>query len=82
MKKNLVLILSILLLSCHSAAADENTLREKIYKNLEVFSNVLMLLQEHYVDTIDPHEVISGAINGMLTSLDPHSSYMTPEDFK
>ncbi len=62
--------------------ADESTLREETYKNLEVFSNVLMLLQEHYVDTIDPHEVISGAINGMLTSLDPHSSYMVPDDFK
>jgi carboxyl-terminal processing protease len=62
--------------------ADEDTLREETYKNLEVFSNVLMLLQEHYVDTIDPHEVISGAINGMLTSLDPHSSYMVPDDFK
>lgn len=82
MKKTLTLILSLLLFSSYSVAADEDTLREETYKNLEVFSNVLMLLQEHYVDTIDPHEVISGAINGMLTSLDPHSAYMTPEDFE
>ena len=83
MKKILSLIISTLLFSSFSLAiADENSLREETYKNLEVFSNVLMLMQEHYVDTIDPHEVISGAINGMLTSLDPHSSYMTPEDFK
>lgn len=81
----IVRLLSVLLLSlviAASAAAEENKLREETYKNLEVFSNVLMMMQEHYVDEIDPHEVITGAINGMLTSLDPHSSYMTAEDFK
>ena len=82
MKITRTLILSLILLCTSSVHADENTQREETYTNLEIFSNVLMLLQEHYVDTIDPHEVISGAINGMLTSLDPHSSYMTQEDFK
>jgi len=82
MKTKLSLILFLVLFCTPSLQADENTIREETYKNLEVFSNVLMLLQEHYVDTIDPHDVISGAINGMLTSLDPHSAYMVPEDFK
>ncbi len=62
-------------------AADTSE-QEKIYKNLETFSNVLTLLQQHYVDDIEAQEVISGAINGMLTSLDPHSSYMHADDFK
>ena len=82
MKTKLSLIVFLILFCTPSLQADENTIREETYKNLEVFSNVLMLLQEHYVDTIDPHDVIAGAINGMLTSLDPHSAYMTPEDFK
>jgi len=82
MKIILSLFVSFALFCASPVQADENSLREETYKNLEVFANVLMLLQEHYVDTIDPHEVITGAINGMLTSLDPHSAYMVPEDFK
>lgn len=76
-------VVSVLLLcSTWSSAAENNKLNEETYKNLEVFSNVLNLLQQHYVDPIDVQEVINGAINGMLTSLDPHSSYMVPDDFK
>ncbi len=56
--------------------------RQQTYKNLETFANVLTLLQQHYVDDVDTNKVITGAINGMLTSLDPHSSYMRPDDFK
>jgi carboxyl-terminal processing protease len=77
-----LLLLTFFLLSAPSVRAEETDLREETYTNLEVFANVLMLLQQHYVDPINPQEVINGAINGMLTSLDPHSAYMTPEDFK
>ena len=55
---------------------------EKTYKNLEVFSNILSIVQQNYVDDIDTQEAIEGAIKGMLTSLDPHSSFMKPDDFK
>lgn len=83
MKKIITLLITLILLSSIAAAdQDQDIQREETYKNLEVFSNVLTLLQEHYVDPIDPQEVITGAINGMLTSLDPHSSYLDPDDFK
>ncbi len=52
------------------------------YKQLEIFSNVLSILQENYVEKIDTKEVINGAIRGLLFALDPHSSYMPPESFK
>jgi carboxyl-terminal processing protease len=52
------------------------------YKSLEVFSNVLSLIQKNYVEDVDTNEVLQGAIKGMLTSLDPHSSYLKPDDFK
>ena len=77
-----LLLLTFFLLTAPALRAEETDLREETYTNLEVFANVLMLLQQHYVDTINPQEVITGAINGMLTSLDPHSAYMNAEDFK
>jgi len=64
------------------AEADNQQQETDTYKNLETFANVLNLLQQHYVDEISSRDVIIGAINGMLTSLDPHSSYMSPEDFR
>ena len=55
---------------------------QETYKNLEVFSNVLSIIQQNYVEDIDTQETIEGAIKGMLFSLDPHSSYLKPDDFK
>jgi carboxyl-terminal processing protease len=52
------------------------------YKSLENFSNVLSIVQKNYVEEVSPSELIEGSIKGMLSSLDPHSSYMKPEDFK
>ncbi len=65
--------------SLHAEDLDE---QQQTYKDLETFANVLTLLQQHYVDKIDTNAVMIGAINGMLTSLDPHSSYLPPDDFK
>lgn len=55
---------------------------QDVYKNLEIFSNVLNLLDKNYVEEINTEQVIEGAIKGMLASLDPHSSYMKPDDFQ
>jgi carboxyl-terminal processing protease len=55
---------------------------EETYKNLEVFSNILSIVQQNYVDDIDTQETIEGAISGMLSSLDPHSSFLKADDFK
>ncbi len=51
------------------------------YKALETFMGVLDLVDKNYVETIDKKEAIYGAIKGMLEELDPHSSFMTPEEF-
>lgn len=52
------------------------------YANLEDFSNVLSIVEQSYVEEVDTEKAIQGAIRGMLTTLDPHSSYMKPDDFK
>ncbi len=64
------------------AKAEPQQQETQTYQDLETFANVLNLLEEHYVEEISPHEVINSAINGMLTSLDPHSSYMPPDHYK
>lgn len=55
---------------------------QSTYESLEAFSNVLSLVQENYVEEVDSKKAIEGAIKGMLNSLDPHSSYMKPDDYK
>ena len=62
--------------------ADDTKQERDLYRDLETFANVLTLIQQYYVDEVDSNKVITGAINGMLGSLDPHSAYMTAEDFR
>lgn len=71
-------------LFCHTPALAEISQadREATYKQLEIFSNVLSILQENYVEEIDTKSAVNGAIKGLLFSLDPHSSYLPPESFK
>jgi carboxyl-terminal processing protease len=52
------------------------------YESLEVFSNILSIVKKNYVEDIDTKNLVSGAINGMLHSLDPHSAYLTPDLYK
>lgn len=56
--------------------------REKTYRQLEVFANVLSILQDNYVEEIDTDDIVDGAIKGLLYTLDPHSAYLEPEGFK
>jgi carboxyl-terminal processing protease len=52
------------------------------YEELKTFSEVLTQVQKSYVDETKVKDLIQGAIRGMLSTLDPHSAYMTPEMFK
>ena len=58
------------------AAADVDT-----YKELETFMSVFERVRANYVDKVDDHVLIKGAIDGMLAALDPHSSYAEAADF-
>jgi carboxyl-terminal processing protease len=52
------------------------------YESIELFTDVMAIVKKSYVDEVDTKKLIYGAINGMLASLDPHSSFMTPETYK
>ena len=56
--------------------------REQTYEGLKLFSDVIDLVEKNYVDEVDPKKLIENAIQGMVSSLDPHSSLLTPEAFK
>jgi len=52
------------------------------YESLESFSNILSIVKKNYVEDIETKNLVTGAINGMLSSLDPHSAYLTPDLYK
>ncbi len=52
------------------------------YKELKLFSDVLDLIEKNYVDPVDEKKLIESAIQGMVSSLDPHSALLTPEAFR
>jgi len=52
------------------------------YEQLDMFTDALNVIEKHYVEDVDMETLINGAIKGMLSELDPHSSFMTPELFK
>lgn len=56
--------------------------RTATYQQIELFAEIFARAQRDYVVPIDEQEAMSAAINGMLTSLDPHSGYLDPEDFQ
>ncbi|MBI4697942.1 MAG: S41 family peptidase [Nitrospirae bacterium] len=69
--------LLILRLNVANAGAGES------YDKIKTFAEVLTLIKKNYVDEVkDDKNLIYGAIRGMLNSLDPHSSFMSPEMFK
>jgi len=67
------------ILGAKNTAVPENT---DVYQYLRLFSDVMSIVQENYVDKVDQKKLIYGAINGMLRELDPHSSFLKPEDYK
>ena len=61
-----------------SANSNKN---EEIYRQLGLFGDIFQRVRESYVDEVDEKALIEAAINGMLTSLDPHSSFLDTENF-
>lgn len=52
-----------------------------VYEQLDLFGDVFERIRQDYVEAPDSKKLIEAAINGMLSSLDPHSSYMPPDDY-
>ncbi len=80
-----ILCLSLLLLASGNAWAKKDTKpvsKEDTYELLNLFGEVMERAKASYVEDVDDKKLIEAAINGMLVSLDPHSSYLDAQNFK
>ena len=73
------IIIFFLLIFYNKYSSAENS--NEIYQKIDLFSEVLEKIKKEYVDDVNQAEVMDAAINGVLQSLDPYSSYMNPEMF-
>ena len=73
------LVFNICLFEQNLARAEN---RQETYKQLNLFGDVFQRVQEQYVEEVTDKKLIESAISGMLQSLDPHSSYLSPESYK
>ena len=65
-----------------SVVAKEQESDTLIYEQLDLFGKVFERIREEYIEEVSTKDLVEAAINGMLTSLDPHSSYLAPDDFE
>jgi len=70
--------------SAHAAGEtkDSNANTADTYRLLSLFGDVFERVRSEYVEPVNDEDLIENAINGMLTSLDPHSSYFSPKAFR
>lgn len=61
--------------------AQESSRQASVYEQLDLFGDIFERIRSQYVEEVEDADLIEAAINGMLTSLDPHSSYLPPDNF-
>jgi len=76
MKIIIIFLFSFLILNKSFAETEKN-----IYEKIDLFSEVLNKINKEYVESVNQSDAMDAAINGVLQSLDPYSSYMSPEIF-
>lgn len=76
----IVAFLSIFIISSQRRSSAEG--KGSDYESIELFTDVMAIIKKSYVEEVDTKKLIYGAINGMLASLDPHSSFMPPDSYK
>jgi carboxyl-terminal processing protease len=78
----LVIVVVLVTLGSWSVSRMVVAVPNETYESLKIFSDVLGIVEKDYTDEVDSKELIYDAIKGMVRNLDPHSSFMTPDDYK
>lgn len=68
--------------SAFAVTTNQQEKRAETFRHLELFAEILARVDADYVTDIDEAEAIEASIDGMLSSLDPHSSYLNPDEFR
>src|SRR6266849_145528 len=75
-------LLVVLTLSLVGSVASKSADSIATYEQLKLFTEVLSIVQNQYVDEVPPKDLIYNAIKGTLRGLDPHSSFLDPDSYK
>jgi len=85
MRKKFILVLMpvLITLGVYSLvlSGTEKKKNDELYKQVRLFSDTLAIVQTDYVDEVSPRNLIYGALKGMISSLDPHSQFMDPDEY-
>lgn len=76
-----VIFIMIFILAAFNASSIKGYAEDK-YMQLQLFTKVLNLVQQYYVEDVDTKKLIYGGVKGMLKELDPHTNFLPPEIFK
>jgi carboxyl-terminal processing protease len=81
MRKLLLVGCAALVLGGSAAVATSQTPRNETFRMLELFGDVVGIVEQAYVVPVDNKKLIEAALAGMMTALDPHSNYLSPEGY-
>lgn len=74
-----IILAIISLVASWSISGIEKDKRDQLYRQIQLFSDALAIVQSNYVEEISPKDLIYGALEGMLGALDPHSQFLDPD---
>ncbi|VAV83736.1 Carboxyl-terminal protease [hydrothermal vent metagenome] len=77
-----IIALLLFVFSSFAVLQDAKAASNKEYESLRIFTDVIGIVQDNYTDDTELNELVYSAVKGMLKDLDPHSSFMTPDDYK
>jgi carboxyl-terminal processing protease len=81
MRKLLLVGCAALVLGGSAAAVSSQTPRNETFRLLELFGDVVGIVEQAYVVPVDNKKLIEAALSGMMTALDPHSNYLPPDSY-
>ncbi|MCK9604016.1 MAG: S41 family peptidase [Candidatus Omnitrophica bacterium] len=76
-----VLGIAVFIFTSKALSGTEKKGKDDLYRQVELFSDTLAIIQTDYVDETKPKDLIYGALKGMVSSLDPHSQFMDPDTY-
>jgi len=78
----IVLVVVVWMIACGPVPGARAEDKDSPYQEIQLLTDVLSIIQKNYVEEVDLHVLIEGAIKGMTETLDPHSNFMPPEVYR